>query len=57
MCIGVPMRVASEGGARAWCESRDERVELDSLSLTVKRRSGSTYGISSVMMVSSTTRL
>jgi hydrogenase expression/formation protein HypC len=31
MCIGVPMRVAGEGAARAWCEGRGERVELDML--------------------------
>jgi len=31
MCIGVPMRVASGGGATAWCERRGERVELDML--------------------------
>ena len=29
MCIGVPMRVASEGTGLAWCEGRGERVELD----------------------------
>jgi len=31
MCIGVPMRVVSEGSGIAWCEGRDERVELDML--------------------------
>ena len=31
MCIGVPMRVASAGETRAWCEGRGERVELDML--------------------------
>jgi hydrogenase expression/formation protein HypC len=29
MCIGVPMRVASEGLGRAWCEGRAGRAELD----------------------------
>jgi hydrogenase expression/formation protein HypC len=31
MCIGVPMRVVGEGLGMAWCEGRDERVELDML--------------------------
>jgi hydrogenase expression/formation protein HypC len=31
MCIGVPMRVVSEGVGRAWCEGRGERAELDML--------------------------
>jgi hydrogenase expression/formation protein HypC len=31
MCIGVPMRVVSEGEARAWCEGGGERAELDML--------------------------
>ena len=31
MCIGVPMRVVSDGEARAWCEGGGERAELDML--------------------------
>jgi hydrogenase expression/formation protein HypC len=31
MCIGVPMRVVSDGGLRVWCEGGGERAELDML--------------------------
>jgi hydrogenase expression/formation protein HypC len=31
MCIGIPMRVVSATGARAWCEGRGQRLAVDTL--------------------------